>query len=85
MDYLTKATKHLLDNTEEISAKYKHVVIVGGGDTGNDCVGTSIRQGCASVVQIEMMPKAPDERLQKRLPSLKRILAFTKQQLRNVF
>ena len=55
VDYLTKATKHLLDNTEEISAKYKHVVIVGG---------TSIRQGCASVVQIEMMPKAPDERLQ---------------------
>ena len=42
----------------------KNVVIVGGGDTGNDCVGTSIRQGCASVVQIEMMPKAPDERLQ---------------------
>ena len=64
VDYLTKATKHLLDNTEEISAKYKHVVIVGGGDTRNDCVGTSIRQGCASVVQIEMMPKAPDERLQ---------------------
>jgi glutamate synthase (NADPH/NADH) small chain len=61
VDYLTKATKHLLDNTEEISAKYKHVVIVGGGD---DCVGTSIRQGCASVVQIEMMPKTPDERLQ---------------------
>ena len=50
-------------DTEEISAKYKNVVIVGGGDTGNDCVGTSIRQGCASVVQIEMMPKAPDERL----------------------
>ena len=64
VDYLTKATKHLLDNTEEISAKYKHVVIVGGGDTGNDCVGTSIRQGCASVVQIEMMPKSPDERLE---------------------
>ena len=64
VDYLTKATKHLLYDTEEISAKYKHVVIVGGGDTGNDCVGTSIRQGCASVVQIEMMPKAPDERLQ---------------------
>ena len=57
VDYLTKATKHVLDNTDEISAKYKHVVIVGGGDTGNDCVGTSIRQGCASVVQIEMMPK----------------------------
>ncbi len=64
VDYLTKATKHVLDNTDEISAKYKHVVIVGGGDTGNDCVGTSIRQGCANVVQIEMMPKAPDERLE---------------------
>ena len=64
VDFLTKATKHVLDSTkEEISAKYKNVIIVGGGDTGNDCVGTSIRQGCASVVQIEMMPKAPDTRL----------------------
>ena len=41
----------------------KHeVVIIGGGDTGNDCVGTSIRHGCKSVTQIEMMPKAPDNR-----------------------
>lgn len=63
VDYLTKATKHLLDDSEQISAKYKNVVIVGGGDTGNDCVATSIRQGCASVVQIEMMPKPPEERL----------------------
>ena len=62
VDFLTKATKHLLDGTPWISAKDKHVVIVGGGDTGNDCVGTCIRQGCASVTQIEMMPKAPDER-----------------------
>ena len=46
-----------------ISAKNKHVVIVGGGDTGNDCVGTCIRHGAKSVTQIEMMPKAPDERL----------------------
>ena len=44
------------------SAKDKHVVIVGGGDTGNDCVGTCIRHGCASVTQLEMMPKAPDQR-----------------------
>ena len=43
-------------------AKGKNVIIVGGGDTGNDCVGTCIRQGCKSVVQIEMMPKLPDER-----------------------
>lgn len=65
VDFLTAATKHLLDETAPISAKDKKVVIVGGGDTGNDCVGTCIRQGCASVTQIEMMPKLPD----KRLPS----------------
>lgn len=62
VDFLTAATRHLLDGKPWISAKDKHVVIVGGGDTGNDCVGTCIRQGCASVTQIEMMPKAPDER-----------------------
>lgn len=48
-----------------ISAKDKHVVIVGGGDTGNDCLGTCIRHGAASVVQLEMMPEPPE----KRLPS----------------
>ena len=62
VDFLTRATKHLLDGTPWVSAKGKKVIIVGGGDTGNDCVGTCIRQGCASVTQIEMMPKAPDER-----------------------
>ena len=45
-----------------ISAKDKDVVIIGGGDTGNDCVGTAIRQGARSVTQIEMMPKAPMQR-----------------------
>ena len=45
-----------------MSAKDKDVVIIGGGDTGNDCVGTSIRHGAKSVLQLEMMPKAPDER-----------------------
>ena len=45
-----------------ISAKGKNVIVIGGGDTGNDCVGTSVRHGCASVVQLEMMPKLPDER-----------------------
>ena len=37
-------------------------MVIGGGDTGNDCVGTSIRHGAKSVVQLEMMPKAPDQR-----------------------
>ena len=64
VDFLTAATKSLLsdDPSKAISAKGKKVVIIGGGDTGNDCVGTSIRQGAVSVTQLEMMPKAPDER-----------------------
>ena len=45
-----------------ISAKGKNVIVIGGGDTGNDCVGTSIRHGAKSVLQLEMMPKAPDDR-----------------------
>ena len=45
-----------------VSAKGKNVLIIGGGDTGNDCVGTSIRHGAKSVTQLEMMPKLPDER-----------------------
>ena len=66
VDFLKETTRSLLThNLAEgtyPSAKGKHVVIVGGGDTGNDCVGTCIRHGCASVVQLEMMPKAPDQR-----------------------
>ena len=66
VDFLTSTTKSLLDHHLQegtfISAKGKHVVIVGGGDTGNDCVGTCIRHGCASVTQLEMMPAAPVER-----------------------
>jgi len=63
VDYLTAATKAVLSGEEPIiSAKEKHVVVVGGGDTGNDCVGTALRQGCASVVQLEMMPAPPIER-----------------------
>ncbi len=66
VDFLSQTTKSLLDsdlkNKKYISAKGKHVVIIGGGDTGNDCVGTSIRHGAKSVTQLEMMPKAPDER-----------------------
>ena len=59
-------TKSLLDSNfkdgKYVNAKGKNVVIVGGGDTGNDCTGTVIRHGCKSVTQIEMMPKLPDER-----------------------
>lgn len=66
VDFLRSTTKSLLDlnlsDGKYISAKDKNVVIIGGGDTGNDCVGTSVRHGCKSVVQIEMMPKLPDER-----------------------
>ncbi len=66
VDFLKANTKSLLDSAFQdgnfVNTKEKNVVIIGGGDTGNDCVGTSIRQGCKSVTQIEMMPKAPDER-----------------------
>ncbi len=67
VDFLKANTKSLLDSNltdgKNVSAKGKNVVIVGGGDTGNDCLGTSIRHGCKSVVQLEMMPKPPVERL----------------------
>ncbi len=60
VDYLTAGTKSvLLGQPPEITARGRHVVVVGGGDTGNDCVGTALRQGCASVTQLEMMPPAP--------------------------
>lgn len=66
VDFLKSTTKSLLDNDLKegtyISAKNKNVMIIGGGDTGNDCVGTSIRHGAKSVLQLEMMPKLPDER-----------------------
>ena len=66
VDFLTATTKSLLDSGLKdgryISAKDKNVIVIGGGDTGNDCVGTCIRHGCKSVTQLEMMPKAPDER-----------------------
>ena len=66
VDYLSRTTKSLLDSNfkdnKYISAKGKNVVIIGGGDTGNDCVGTAIRQGAKSVTQLEMMPCPPTER-----------------------
>src|ERR1051326_682015 len=65
MDFLTANTKSLLDGHKNggfISAAGKDVVIIGGGDTGTDCVGTSMRHGCKSLVQIEILPRPPDER-----------------------
>lgn len=66
MDFLKATTKSLLNSNltdgKFPSAKGKNVVIVGGGDTGNDCVGTAIRHGCRSVVQLEMMPRPSDTR-----------------------
>ncbi len=66
VDFLKANTKSLLDSNfadkAYVDTKGKHVVIIGGGDTGNDCVGTAIRHGAKSVTQIEMMPKAPDQR-----------------------
>lgn len=61
VDFLTENTKRLLSGNRETrgTAKGKHVVIVGGGDTGNDCIGTVLRQGCKSVTALEMMPAPP--------------------------
>lgn len=62
VDFLKSVTQDLLNQSHSrIDAKGKHVVVVGGGDTGNDCVGTCIRQGCASVTQLEMMPCPPHQ------------------------
>ncbi len=68
VDFLKSTTRALWANQmqlkegEYISAKGKNVMVIGGGDTGNDCVGTSLRHGAKSVLQLEMLPKAPDER-----------------------
>ncbi len=68
MEFLHANTKSLLDSGHAdgkfISAKGKAVVVIGGGDTGTDCVGTSIRHGARSVVQLEILPRPPDERAQ---------------------
>ena len=67
VDYLSSVTKSLLDSDfadgKAISAKGKKVLVIGGGDTGNDCVGTAIRQGCTGVIQLEMMPCPPEYRM----------------------
>jgi len=65
MEFLTKQTKRVLgDDIPEdafISTKDQHVVVIGGGDTGSDCIGTSNRQGAASITQLEIMPAPPEE------------------------
>ncbi len=65
VDYLTRCTKALLEGKLNTEAAGKDVLIVGGGDTGNDCVASAIRQGCRSVVQLEMMPCPPETRTQE--------------------
>jgi len=66
MEFLLKNTKSLLDSRLEddsyISAKDKDVIVIGGGDTGCDCIGTSMRHGCSSLVNFELLPKPPEER-----------------------
>ena len=65
MDFLTHNTRRLLDgqqNGDFISAEGKDVMVIGGGDTGTDCVGTSLRHGCRSLVQVEILPRPPEDR-----------------------
>jgi glutamate synthase (NADPH) small chain len=68
MDFLTQQNKRVAGDSETvaapggtISATGKHVVVVGGGDTGSDCIGTSVRQGAASITQLEIMPRPPEK------------------------
>jgi glutamate synthase (NADPH/NADH) small chain len=63
MDFLPQQNRRVgnePDNSEPISAKGKHVIVIGGGDTGSDCIGTSHRQGALSVTQLEIMPQPPE-------------------------
>jgi glutamate synthase (NADPH/NADH) small chain len=64
MDFLPQQNRRVgkesLGNAREILATGKHVVVVGGGDTGSDCIGTSVRHGAASIVQLEIMPQPPE-------------------------
>ena len=63
MEFLLKSCKSLLDSNfadgQYINAKGKNVIVIGGGDTGTDCVGTSLRHGCKSLVQFEILPRPP--------------------------
>lgn len=64
MDFLTQNNKRVagdqIPDSISVTAKGKHVVVIGGGDTGSDCIGTSTRHGAASVTQLEIMPRPPD-------------------------
>ena len=66
MEFLTANTqepaRRVIKNGNFISAEGKDVIVIGGGDTGTDCVGTSMRHGCKSLVQLEILPKPPLER-----------------------
>lgn len=66
MEFLHANTKSLLDSNlqdgQYISAKGKKVVVIGGGDTGTDCIGTSIRHGCTKIVNLELLPEPPRTR-----------------------
>jgi glutamate synthase (NADPH/NADH) small chain len=65
MDFLTQQNRRVgdepLGDSDQITAAGKHVIVIGGGDTGSDCVGTANRQGAASVTQLEVLPKPPDQ------------------------
>jgi len=79
MDFLTQNTRSLLDSNladgDFISAKDKHVIVIGGGDTGTDCIGTSLRHGCRSLVNFELFPEPPLERAENNpWPTWPRIL-----------
>jgi NADPH-dependent glutamate synthase beta subunit-like oxidoreductase len=66
MEFLTQNTKSLLDSHHQdghfISAKGKKVIVVGGGDTGTDCIGTSLRHGCSALINFELMDRPPVDR-----------------------
>ena len=72
LDFLKANTKSLLDSKLEdgsyINARGRNVIVIGGGDTGTDCVATAIRHGCASVCQLEIMPKPPEQRIEEKNP-----------------
>ena len=64
VDYLTSSTRSVLDGgAPKIDARGKDVIVIGGGDTGNDCIGTAVRQGAKSIRQFEFMPCPPEKRL----------------------